>query len=286
MHSVSNEPDLSAPPRFATDFRREFIGMPIDCLTRAETVALAEAAMRERRSLRQVSINVAKFIAMRSDPELDRDVRSGDLISIDGMGILWAARLLGIEVSERVAGVDLMEDLLELCAEKGYRPYFLGARPAVLEAAVASVSKRMPGIRFAGAHDGYFTPAEEAAVVAEIRAARADCLFIGMPTPRKERFLARYVDELGVPFIMGVGGGLDVLSGEIRRASALVQELGLEWLYRTLQEPRRLLPRYLKTNARFAAVLAKAWLRKCLRTSLRGSRGFGAGAAIRSPRPR
>ena len=155
-----------------------------------------------------------------------------------------------------------MQDLLALCAQKGYRPYFLGARREVLEAAVAAVAARFPAIAFAGAHDGYFEAAEESRIVAEIQAARADCLFIGMPTPRKERFLAHYADELGMPFIMGVGGGLDVLAGKVRRASALVQQLGLEWLYRTAQEPRRLLPRYLKTNSQFAAVLAKALLGK------------------------
>lgn len=95
-------------------------------------------------------------------------------------------------------------------------------------------------------------------MVAAIKSSRPDCLFIGMPTPRKERFLARHRDELGVPFIMGVGGGLDVLAGQVRRAPPLVQRIGLEWLFRTAQEPLRLGPRYLATNAAFAGIIAKA----------------------------
>lgn len=244
------------PP--AGEARRAFLGVPVDCLSMHETIAAADRAILLRRPLRHVCLNVAKFVAMRTNPELDGDVRSSDIISIDGMGILWAARLFGVVAPERVTGVDVMERMLALCAEKGYRPYFLGARAAVLERAVASARDRYPGLSFAGWRDGYFRPEEEDAVVAAIDAAAADCLFIGLPTPRKERFLARHRARLQVPFIMGVGGGLDVLAGHVRRAPALFQKLGLEWLFRTVQEPLRLGPRYLKTNLAFAAILARA----------------------------
>jgi N-acetylglucosaminyldiphosphoundecaprenol N-acetyl-beta-D-mannosaminyltransferase len=245
--------------------RHDFLGVPIDCLTLEETVAAADAAMRSRRTLRQVSINVAKFVAMRQNPELDRDVRSGDLVNIDGMGILWAARLFGISVSERVAGIDLFEAVLALCAKRGYRPFFLGATAAVLEQSVAAATARHPGLLFAGWRNGYFDASEEAGVVSLIKASRADCLFIGMPTPRKERFLARHGEDLGVPFVMGVGGSLDVLAGILRRAPKPVQAVGLEWLFRMLQEPLRLGPRYLRTNAAFARILAGALFSKLCR---------------------
>lgn len=260
-HAWSGRKSAIGPPGGA---RREFLGVPIDCLTRAETVTAAEAAMRDKRSLRQVSINIAKFIAMRSDAELDRDVRSSDVISADGMGIVWAARLLGVMIPERVAGADLMDDLLACCAQKGYRPYFLGARRDVVREAVAAAIARHPGLDFAGWRDGYFTADDEGQIVAAIRSSQADCLFLGMPTPGKERFLARYHGGLGVPFTMGVGGSLDVLAGRVRRAPEAIRRLGLEWLFRAVQEPRRLLPRYLKTNTRFVAVLAKALLARRL----------------------
>lgn len=256
---IANE---SSAPLVHPSRRRTFLGVPIDCLTLAETIAATDEAMQTGQVLRHVCINVAKFVAMRSNPDLDRDMRSSHVVSVDGMGIVWAARLLGIEVLERVTGVDLMEGVFRLCASKGYRPYFLGARPDVVQKAVSNTQARYPALAFAGWRDGYFKAEEEIEVVAAIRSSGADCLFIGMPTPQKERFLARHWDTLGVPFIMGVGGGLDVLAGRVRRAPRFVQDIGLEWLFRTIQEPRRLGPRYLKTNIAFAAILVKALFAK------------------------
>ena len=251
--SIDNSKPLIDP-----DVREDFLGAPIDCLSLAETVAAADAAIRRRRTCQHVCLNVAKFVKMRADSELDRDVRSSHIISADGVGIVWAARLLGIGVPERVAGIDLMEAVLRLCAERGYRPYFLGASREVLKEAIAALEERHPGLAVAGASDGYFKPEEEPAIVATIKSSRADCLFIGMPTPRKERFLARHRDALAVPFVMGVGGAFDVLAGHVHRAPGLVQRLGLEWLYRTAQEPFRLGPRYVKTNLAFAVIVTKA----------------------------
>lgn len=246
----------------ASGRRQDFLGVPVDCLTLEETIAAADVAIRRRATLRYVCINVAKFVAMRSDSELDDDVRSSDIINIDGMGIVWAARLLGIPVPERVAGVDVMEGMLALCSARGYRPYFLGARAAVLAAAIEEARARHPALVFAGSRDGYFTPEEEPLVVEAIRAAAPDCLFVALPSPRKERFVARYGGSLGVPFLMGVGGSLDVLAGLVRRAPGWMQQLGLEWLFRVLQEPRRLGPRYARTNPAFAAIVLKALIAK------------------------
>ena len=251
-----------APPNRVARF--DFLGAPLDCLGLADTVAAADAAMGSRSPLRQVSLNVAKVVAMRRNAELDRDVRASDLVNADGMGVFWAARLLGIPVPERVAGIDLFERVLALCAARGYRPYFLGARPDIVAAAAATARRRYPGLDFAGSRDGYFAPDEEGSIVAEIKASHADCLFIGMPTPRKERFLAGHADALGVPFIMGVGGSFDVLAGATRRAPVFVQAIGLEWLFRLIQEPLRLGPRYVKTNFIYSALLARALAKKLI----------------------
>jgi N-acetylglucosaminyldiphosphoundecaprenol N-acetyl-beta-D-mannosaminyltransferase len=121
---------------------------------------------------------------------------------------------------------------------------------------------RFPSLIFAGSRDGYFKTEDEPKIVAAIQSSRPDCLFIGMPTPQKERFLARYGKSLGVPFIMGVGGSLDILAGKTRRAPLLLQKLGLEWLFRTIQEPIRLGPRYLKTNVRFIAIFTESLIAK------------------------
>lgn len=242
-----------------------FLGCPINILTMDETVELARGSMRKRTRLQHVALNVAKLVNARSDKVLATDVANSDVVSIDGMGIVWGARLLGLPVRERVTGVDLLARLLAVCAEDGFRPYFLGATGEVLQRAVAQAQARHPGLRFAGFRDGYFKPGQEADVVREIRDSGADCLFIGMPTPRKERFLAAHRDALNVPFIMGVGGAFDVLSGHVQRAPLRMQALGLEWLFRIYQEPRRMWWRYARTNALFAAILGREFLRHLLR---------------------
>jgi N-acetylglucosaminyldiphosphoundecaprenol N-acetyl-beta-D-mannosaminyltransferase len=241
--------------------REIFLGCPIDILTMTETVELARDSMRERKRLQHVALNVAKLVNSRRDGVLAADVANSDLVGIDGMGIVWGARLLGLPVPERVAGIDLLSELLAVCARDGFRPYFLGATRDTVQQAAARVEMTYPSIRFAGLRDGYFTSEQEHEVVNDIRESGADCLFIGMPTPRKERFLAAHRDELNTPFIMGVGGSFDVLAGQIRRAPTRLQAFGLEWLYRIYQEPRRMWWRYARTNALFAAVLAQAVVR-------------------------
>jgi N-acetylglucosaminyldiphosphoundecaprenol N-acetyl-beta-D-mannosaminyltransferase len=245
--------------------RTEFLGVPIDALTFDETVAQAVDAMRSGRMTQHVALNVAKLIKLRHDADLRRDVIESDIVGVDGMGIVWGARALGVHVPERVPGVDLMQQLLAICAREGFRPYLFGARPQVLETAVEQTLRRWPRIDIAGYRDGYDGARDESAAVAAIRDSGADCLFIGMPTPHKERFLHRHRFRLGVPFIMGVGGGIDVLAGHVARAPASVQRAGLEWLYRIYQEPRRMWWRYLSTNIAFAGMLGKALVGRALR---------------------
>jgi N-acetylglucosaminyldiphosphoundecaprenol N-acetyl-beta-D-mannosaminyltransferase len=252
--------------------RAHLMDVPIDLLTADETVERAVAAMTSKRLTKHVAINVAKLVYMQRDPELRRDVSDSHIVGVDGMGIVVAARLLGIRVPERVAGVDLMERVLETCAARGFRPYFLGARQDVLDRAAENAARRWPGLVFAGLHDGYFAPEREPEVVDRIRSSGADCLFIGMPTPRKERFLHRYSSELDVPFIMGVGGGLDVLAGHVSRAPQALQRAGLEWLYRIYQEPRRMWWRYLSTNVLFAGMLGRALIASALHGRVSPSR--------------
>jgi N-acetylglucosaminyldiphosphoundecaprenol N-acetyl-beta-D-mannosaminyltransferase len=249
----------------STQMRTEFLGVPIDAMTFEETVARAVDAMRSGRLTQHVALNVAKLVKLRHDPDLRRDVVESHIVGVDGMGIVWGARALGVHVPERVAGVDLMQRLLAICAREGFRPYFFGARPDVLEVAISRTMLRWPRLRLAGYRDGYEGAKDEAAAVAAIQRSEADCLFIGMPTPQKERFLHAHRLHLGVPFIMGVGGGIDVLAGHVARAPAPLQRIGLEWLYRIYQEPRRMWWRYLSTNMMFAGMLGKALVGRALR---------------------
>jgi N-acetylglucosaminyldiphosphoundecaprenol N-acetyl-beta-D-mannosaminyltransferase len=213
--------------------------------------------------LQHVALNVAKFVNMRSDPILRADVMGSDIVGLDGMGIVLALRWFGVPVKERVPGIDLFQEILGVCRNDGFRPFLLGATPDVLHRAADVIGARFPSIQLAGLRDGYFGPDQEEEVVEQIINSKADCLFIAMPTPRKERFLAAYRDRLGVPFIMGVGGSLDVIAGYVRRAPPIMQSMGLEWLYRVYQEPRRMWWRYVKTNTLFAGILIRSAVHQC-----------------------
>jgi len=207
-----------------------------------------------------VALNVAKLIAVQSNKELREDVLNADIVGADGAGIVLAGRLMGLPIPERVAGVDVMMESLSLCEQSNFRPYFLGATEAVLRAAVAEALRRWPKLVFAGYHHGYFTRADEPSIVQAIVASKADCLFVGMPSPIKERFCHAHRDRLQVPFIMGVGGSFDILGGKIRRAPIMLQRIGLEWVYRLLQEPSRMWRRYLVTNIIYSIMVFNALL--------------------------
>jgi N-acetylglucosaminyldiphosphoundecaprenol N-acetyl-beta-D-mannosaminyltransferase len=248
--------------------RRRFLGCPIDLLTMQETLDVIENAINHRNARPQaflhVVINVAKLVACRRNPALRDDLESADLVNVDGMGVVWGARLCGIPVPERVTGIDLMDALLALASAKGYRAYFLGARQEVLERAVAEMRRRYRGLQIAGYHHGYYGSQEEASVVALIAATHADMLFVALPTPTKERFTMRNAHLLGVPFIMGIGGSIDVIGGLVRRAPMSLQAAGLEWAYRLVQEPWRLGRRYLVTNTVFLGLLIGALSRRVI----------------------
>ena len=235
--------------------RRVFLGAPMHALTMDETLALADEAMAAHRPLHHTVVNVSKLVNMQKSAELREDVSTADLINVDGAGVLWGARLCGVELPERVAGVDIMTQLFALCEEKGYRPFLLGAEQHVLDAVKRRLHKDHPRLSIADMQDGYFKPADEAAVVDAINASGADCLFVAMPTPRKERFLKQHRAALKPSFVMGVGGSFDVYGGKVARAPRLVQALGFEWLFRVVQEPRRLWRRYYETNTAYAGLL-------------------------------
>ena len=220
-----------------------------------ETLAKVRVAMRDRTPLHHVALNVAKLVEIGYNKELKEDVHAADIVGIDGMGIVLALKMNSVKSAERVAGIDLMQRVLEMCAAEGFKPYFLGAEPHVVAAAADVARQKYPGLELAGIQDGYFKPDDEAAIVEDIRRSGAHCLFVGMPTPRKERFLAKYRKELDVPFIMGVGGSFDVMAGKVQRAPDLMQRFGFEWLYRVYQEPRRMWWRYTRTNTLFAAMI-------------------------------
>jgi N-acetylglucosaminyldiphosphoundecaprenol N-acetyl-beta-D-mannosaminyltransferase len=215
--------DQTATPRLdhrepQTHERAVVLGTPVDRVDMAGAVARCEEALRTGFLTQHMAVNAAKLVSVRSDAAMRDAVVGSELITADGQAVVWASRLLGDPLPCRVAGIDLMWELLAFAARGGHRVYILGAAREVLETAVDRIRAEHPGIVFAGYHDGYFAESEEDAVADAIAATRPSMLFVAISSPRKELFLAKYRERLGAAFVMGVGGSIDVAAGVTRRA--------------------------------------------------------------------
>jgi N-acetylglucosaminyldiphosphoundecaprenol N-acetyl-beta-D-mannosaminyltransferase len=246
--------------------RIHLLGAPLDPVTLGDALKLVDQAVASRRPTLNASLNAAKLVRMQTDSELRESIELCDLVTADGVPVVWAARALGHPVPGRVNGTDLMELLFAHAAERGYSVYLLGSEAGILSRARAEIERRHPAIRIAGTQHGFFAPSEEEAVVKRIAAARPDILFVALGTPQKELFQAQHRDELGVPFTMGVGGSFEVLAGMRKRAPRWAQRTGLEWAFRLVQEPRRLAGRYVVGNTRFVYLVGREVLRTRLGT--------------------
>jgi N-acetylglucosaminyldiphosphoundecaprenol N-acetyl-beta-D-mannosaminyltransferase len=245
----------------ATALRPVVCGIALDAVTLRDAVETIDERIFAGEPYEHVSVNAAKLVRIQNDRLLREAIERCELATADGQAVVWAARLLGHRLPERVAGIDLFRALLALAAERQYRIFILGARPAVLEEAGRRLEQEHPSVRVVGVQHGYYAAEEEARIVARIRAASPDMLFLAMETPAKEIFLARHREQLGVRFVMGVGGSIDILAGRRRRAPRWMQRAGLEWLFRLLQDPRRLAKRYVVGNTRFMLLVLRERLR-------------------------
>ncbi|MGZ8475488.1 MAG: WecB/TagA/CpsF family glycosyltransferase [Candidatus Limnocylindria bacterium] len=239
--------------------RTRILGVPLDPLTMDETVARVVEHVESGRPGCHMSVNAATLIRAIDDPEYLHWLEQADIAGADGQSVVSAARLLSEHGPDRVTGIDLMERLLEEARSRAWTVYLLGARPRVVARLARRLEKR--GIAVAGYRDGYFPDTESDAVLADVRRSGAHLLFVGIPTPRKERFLIEHARPAGVPFSVGVGGSFDVLAGLVRRAPHWMQAHGLEWLFRLAQEPGRLWHRNLTTNTRFMLLVVRELIR-------------------------
>jgi len=237
--------------------RVSICNIPVDALTMQETIHLIDQSIFEQRSVHHVVINAAKVVNAQKDEALRESIVNCDIINADGQAIVWASRLLNKSLPERVAGIDLMEELVMLAAKKNYRLFFLGAKEEIVQKVVKVYSDKFGKNIIAGYRNGYFSHEEESLVAQQIADSKANILFVAMSSPKKEIFLNTYKEIFQTPFIMGVGGSFDVVAGFVKRAPKWMQNSGLEWFYRTLQEPKRMWKRYLFGNSRFMYLVFK-----------------------------
>ena len=244
--------------------RVNFFGVNIDLFTMEETLAKISEFIETRQCVQHVVVNVAKLIYAQKDAELREIINSCGLINVDGSGIILGAKFLGINVPERVTGIDLMQNLIQYSSKKGYKVYFFGAEEAILQKVINIYKQKYPELIISGYRNGYYLPEEEENIALDIKNSGADILFVAMGSPKKEIFLNKYMNTMEVPFTMGVGGSFDVIAGKVKRAPDWAQKLNSEWIFRLVQEPRRMWKRYLITNSVFAAMLISEYFKQKL----------------------
>lgn len=218
----------------------EILGVKVNTVTMATAVERIRQFIRDGRPHHVVTADTSCIMKAQGEAALRDLINGADLVTPDGAGVLWTAKVLDLPLAERVSGIDLTDRLCALAAREGYRVYFLGAAPGVAAKAAQVLQEKYPGLVVAGTRDGYFPPQEEAAAADQIRAAEAQVVFVALGIPKQEWWIHRYKERAGAAVYMGVGGSFDVISGNLPRAPLWMQRNGLEWLYRVWIEPRRI----------------------------------------------
>lgn len=215
------------------------IGCRVDQIDQAGALNVLARFLGEDRPHLAVTADSSMLVRAQRDHELYEILETADLVVPDSIGVVWASRVLGTPLRERVTGVDLVDRLCEHCVHAGLSVFLLGSAPGVAQRASERLAERFPGLIIVGTHHGFFTDADEEPVLAAITSARPHVLFVALGIPRQEKWLHRHLSGLPVRLGMGVGGSLDVVAGEVKRAPAIYRRTNLEWLYRTLKDPRR-----------------------------------------------
>lgn len=223
-----------------------------------ETLALVQEKIQNSEQLHHVAVNAGKIAAMQKDLELRQSVNECDIINADGQAVIWASRFLGKSLKERVAGIDLMANLVEMAHQNNHKIFLFGAKEEIVKEVVNKYSEIYSPQIIAGYRNGYFSSSEEAEIAQQIAESGTQMLFVAISSPIKENFLHKYRDTLkSVNLIMGVGGSFDVVAGKTKRAPSWMQTAGLEWFYRFAQEPKRMWKRYLVGNSKFIYLVLK-----------------------------
>ncbi|MCS6918719.1 MAG: WecB/TagA/CpsF family glycosyltransferase [Fimbriimonadales bacterium] len=216
------------------------LGVRVHRVSMAEALQRIEQLIQRREPSLVITADANAILIALQDAEFHELMETAPLITADGAGLIWAGKRLGQPFPERVSGVDLVEQLTRLSHEKGYRLYFVGAAHGVAERAAQNLLAQYPQAQIVGAQHGYFQPTDEPAILAQIAAARPDVLLVGMGMPRQEKWAWRHRFAHGAPVMIGVGGSFDVYAGVVKRAPRWMQRTGCEWLWRLLQDPRKI----------------------------------------------
>ena len=224
-----------------TPERIEILGAPVDCVSMAGTVEFVEASIQAGRQVSVLAVNPEKIIKAQTDATVMRLLRNAGLLIPDGIGVVLAARIFGLGKMQRVPGSELMPKLCELAAHKGFKVYLFGASPEVNSRAVQCLLERYPGLQIAGHQHGYVNDVDMPELIERINASEAQILFVALGSPRQEMWIEHYAPHLNVKIFQGVGGTFDVIAGTVKRAPWLFRTAHLEWFYRLMTQPKRLL---------------------------------------------
>lgn len=229
--------------------RIEILGCPVDVLTMKSAVERIAECIAQQQRCHVVTANAEILYLAQQHPGLFLTLHDADLVTADGVGVLLAARIIQQPLPERVSGVDLVHSIAQQAVRAGWRFYLLGAKQEVLDAAVERLAVLYPGLEIVGSHHGYFAPADNEALLENIRGSRADILLVAMGAPKQDEWLHDHLSRTGAFVGIGVGGTFDIIAGNMQRAPLWMQRLGLEWLFRLWQQPSRwrrtlLLPRF------------------------------------------
>ena len=231
------------------------LGVPVDAITMGEAVARIDGFIEKRTPVLVATANAEMLMRATHDGALRRILPGAAMVTPDGAGTVWAAHHLGHAMPERVAGYDMVQELMREAPAKHRRIFFFGSAPGVADKAKKKAEQLYPGIEIVGTRNGFFTAADEPAIIEEIKAAHPDILLAALGVPKQEKWLAKHLGELGVPVAIGVGGTFDVMAGVMKRAPRWMQRAKLEWLFRGMMQPKRAgrllaLPRFvLKVHA-------------------------------------
>ena len=245
------ETDIKQEKILGKNKRITILNTIIDVLNTKETIDLVEKYVKTKTPLHLMGVNADKINEVNENELMKKIVNSCGIINADGASVVLASKHLGMPLPERVAGIDLMQDLVKLSAAKGYSIYLLGAKQEVVEKTAEVLKERHNKLNIVGIHNGYFKEDYWKEISKELKKKKPDFVFVGITSPMKEYLIEFLQNDGNKCVFMGVGGSFDVISGNIPRAPKWMQKCNLEWLFRVIQEPKRLFKRYFVGNRKF-----------------------------------